>query len=103
LEGDPVPVAAGHLHDRLDPGALQQRGGGEARRMDAGTRRIGYVDRVGAAAQRLDEAQEPVGIGGERRGRFGGDREMTGGENLLEPAHARCVTAYALRKDWSER
>jgi hypothetical protein len=49
LHADPVPVAAGHLDDRLNPFGQSKKAGPDTGHSDNGGLAVGNIDRVNAA------------------------------------------------------
>jgi hypothetical protein len=76
LQREPVAVAAGDLHDRLDPGLGGQQAARPASHPHVRAGVVGDVHSVHPAAQRLRPAADGRGIGPARRADLGGHREL---------------------------
>ena len=87
LQGQAVPVAAGHLHDRLDAAGLEDLRGGDRRQRGLRAGAVGDVHRRRLAAQGQGTLQQCFGIGGDRRRHLCGDDELAGLEPLSQHAH----------------
>ena len=85
LDRDPVPVAAGDLHDAGIADAGQQRADADARHVAVGAAAVGGVDRVDVAVEHAGAPIDLVGIGGIRRVELGGHGEPAGAQHALEP------------------
>ncbi len=87
LERQPVAVAAGELHDRLDSRLGGQQAAGPARHPHVRTGVVGDVDGIHPAAQRFHLAAQRRGIRPPRRPDLRGHREPARGEAAAQPAH----------------
>ena len=84
LQGNTVAVTAGHLQDRLDPLADQDRRCRERCQMRPGAGAVGDIDGVGQALERQGFGEKLVAVGGNRRGHFRGDDKALLAQLFLE-------------------
>ncbi|OGA13231.1 MAG: hypothetical protein A3D95_05000 [Betaproteobacteria bacterium RIFCSPHIGHO2_12_FULL_69_13] len=86
LQRDAVAVAAGHLQDRLDPGAREEIRADQAGQVCLRARAVGDVHRGRQPFQRCRAGDELGRVGRDGRSDFGGDDEVAAAQPRLQIA-----------------
>src|SRR5438445_7565053 len=84
LQRDPIPIAASDLHDRLDAGRPNDRGGRDRGHRHHRAVAVGDVDRVDDALQRLAAPADDVRRGAFGRVQLGRDDELARSQQARE-------------------